>query len=66
MSEAAEEKRHGGARTGAIAWECQWFPAAFLPEAQQAYDAVRPVCKQVICVSSDEIGWFHNETKLEA
>jgi hypothetical protein len=40
--------------------------SAFLPEAQQAHDAVRPVCKQVICVSSDEIGWFHNETKLEA
>jgi hypothetical protein len=39
--------------------------SAFLPEAQQAFDAVRPVCKQVICVSSDEIGWFHNETKLE-
>lgn len=40
--------------------------SAFLPEAQQAFDAVRPVCKQAICVSSDEIGWFHNETKLEA
>ncbi len=39
--------------------------SAFLPEAQQAHDAVRPVCKQVICVSSDEIGWFHNECKLE-
>ena len=40
--------------------------SAFLPEAQQAHDAVRPVCKQVICVSTDEIGWFHNQTKLEA
>jgi hypothetical protein len=39
--------------------------SAFLPEAQQAYDAVRPVCKQTICVSTDEIGWFHNECKLE-
>lgn len=39
--------------------------SAFLPEAQQAHDAVRPVCKQVICVSSDEVGWFHNECKLE-
>lgn len=39
--------------------------SAFLPEAQEAYDAVRPVCKQVICVSTDEIGWFHNECKLE-
>jgi hypothetical protein len=39
--------------------------AAFLPEAQQAHDAVRPVVKQVICVSTDEIGWFHNCCKLE-
>jgi hypothetical protein len=39
--------------------------SAFLPEAQQAFDAVRPVCRQVICVSTDEIGWFHNEIKLE-
>lgn len=39
--------------------------SAFLPEAQEAYDAVRPVCKQVVCVSTDEIGWFHTETKLE-
>ena len=39
--------------------------SAFLPEAQQAFDAVRPVAKQIICVSSDEIGWFHSECKLE-
>lgn len=39
--------------------------SAFLPEAQQAHDAVRPVCKQVICVSSDEVGWFHNQCLLE-
>jgi hypothetical protein len=39
--------------------------SAFLPEAQQAFDAVRPVAKQIICVSSAEMGWFWNECKLE-
>jgi hypothetical protein len=37
--------------------------SAFLPEAEQSFNAVRPVCKQIIAVSSDEIGWFHNECK---
>jgi hypothetical protein len=37
--------------------------SAFLPEAEQSFNAVRPVCKQIIGVSSDEIGWFHNECK---
>ena len=40
--------------------------SAFLPEAQASFDAVRPVAKQIICVSTDEIGWFSNECKLEA
>ena len=40
--------------------------SAFLPEAQQAFDAVRPVAKQIICVSSDEIGWFHDECTIES
>lgn len=39
--------------------------SAFLPEAQQSFDAVRPVCRQIICVSSDEVGWFNNECRLE-
>lgn len=37
--------------------------SAFLPEAEQSFNAVRPVCKQIIAISSDEIGWFHVETK---
>lgn len=37
--------------------------SAFLPEAEASFNAVRPVCKQIICVSSDEMGWFHNEAK---
>jgi hypothetical protein len=37
--------------------------SAFLPEAEQSFNAVRPVCKQIIAVSSDEMGWFHNECK---
>ena len=37
--------------------------SAFLPEAEQSFNAVRPVCKQIIAISSDEIGWFHHETK---
>jgi hypothetical protein len=40
--------------------------SAFLPEAQEAHDAVRPVCKQFIAVSTDEIpSWFHEATKLD-
>jgi hypothetical protein len=38
--------------------------SAFLPEAQQAFDAVRPVARQIICVSTAEMGWFWNECKL--
>ena len=37
--------------------------SAFLPEAEQSFNAVRPVCKQIIGVSSDKVGWFHNECK---
>jgi hypothetical protein len=37
--------------------------SAFLPEAEQCFNAVRPVVKQIIAVSSDEVGWFHNQTK---
>ena len=37
--------------------------SAFLPEAEASFNAVRPVCKQIICVSSDEMGWFHNECR---
>ena len=39
--------------------------SAFLPEAQQAFDAVRPVARQMLCVSTDEMGFFHDETRLE-
>lgn len=40
--------------------------SAFLPEAEASFNAVRPVVKQIICVSTDEVGWYHNECKLEA
>ena len=30
--------------------------SVFLPEAKEAFDAVRPVAHQIICVSNDEIG----------
>jgi hypothetical protein len=36
---------------------------AALPEAEQCFNAVAPVAKQIIAISSDEIGWFHNECK---
>jgi hypothetical protein len=40
--------------------------SAFLPEAQEAHDAVRPVVKQFIGVSTDLCpSWFHDMTKLE-
>jgi hypothetical protein len=35
--------------------------AAFLPEAQQCYDAALPVAKQIIAVSSAGPGWFGDE-----
>ena len=38
--------------------------SAFLPEAEASYNVVRPVVRQVICVSTDEVGWFSNECKL--
>lgn len=37
--------------------------SAFLPDAELCFNAVRPVVKQIICGSTDEIGWYHNETK---
>jgi hypothetical protein len=37
--------------------------SAFLPEAEQAFNAVRPVVKQAICGSTDAIGWFHEMCK---
>ena len=37
--------------------------SAFLPEAEQSFNAVRPVCKQILAISSDEVSWFHQETK---
>ena len=37
--------------------------SAFLPEAEQSFNAVRPVAKQIILVSTDELGWFHNICK---
>lgn len=35
--------------------------AAFLPEAQQCYDAAFPVCQQIIAISSAGPGWFGNQ-----
>jgi hypothetical protein len=35
--------------------------AAFLPEAQQCYDAAQPVAKQIIAISSAGPGWFGDE-----
>jgi phage FluMu gp28-like protein len=32
--------------------------AAFLPEAQQCYDAAEPVAHQIIAISSAGPGWF--------
>jgi hypothetical protein len=37
--------------------------SAFLPDAEQSFNVFRPVVTQVICGSTDEIGWFHNECK---
>lgn len=37
--------------------------SAFLPEAEQSFNAVRPVAKQIILVSTDELGWYHNMMK---
>ena len=38
--------------------------AAFLPEAQQCYDAAQPVAKQIIAISSAGPGWFGDECSL--
>lgn len=35
--------------------------AAFLPEAEQCYNAAHPVCNQIIAISSAGPGWFGNE-----
>ena len=40
--------------------------SAFQPEFRECFNAVRPVARQIICVSSDEIGPFHDECKLIA
>jgi hypothetical protein len=34
--------------------------SAFLPEAEASFNAVKPVAKQIICVSSASPGWFGN------
>ena len=39
--------------------------AAFIAEFAESFDAVRPVAKQVIALSTDEMGAFHNLCKLE-
>lgn len=38
--------------------------AAFQPEFRECFNAVRPVAKQIIAVSSDEMGPFHDECRL--
>jgi hypothetical protein len=38
--------------------------AAFLPEAQQCYDAAQPVAKQIIAISSAGPGWFGDECSI--
>ena len=38
--------------------------AAFLPEAQQCYDAAHPVAKQIIAISSAGPGWFGDQCSL--
>jgi len=35
--------------------------AAFMPEAQSCYNAVQPVAKQIITISSAAPGWFADE-----
>lgn len=34
------------------------------PSCRQCYNAVSPVAKQIMAISTDNIGRFHNETKL--
>ena len=38
--------------------------AAFLPEAEQCYNAAQPVAKQIIAISSAGPGWFGDECSL--
>jgi hypothetical protein len=38
--------------------------AAFMPDAEACYNAVLPVTKQIIGVSTDNIGWYHNQCKM--
>jgi hypothetical protein len=40
--------------------------AAFQPEFAQCFNAVRPVARQIVAVSSDEMGPFHDQCKLIA
>jgi hypothetical protein len=37
--------------------------SSFLPEAEQAFNAARPVVRQIICGSTDEVGWFSRQCK---
>lgn len=38
--------------------------AAFLPEAEQCFNAAHPVAKQIIAISSAGPGWFGDECSL--
>lgn len=38
--------------------------AAFLPEAEQCYNAASPVAKQIIAISSAGPGWFGDQCSL--
>lgn len=38
--------------------------AAFLPEAEQCYNAAHPVAKQIIAISSAGPGWFGDQCSL--
>ena len=37
--------------------------SCFLPEAEQSFNAARPVVRQVICGSTDEVSWFSRQCK---
>ena len=39
--------------------------AAFIPDAELCFNAARPVAKQIIAVSSDGLGWFHDQCNLQ-
>jgi hypothetical protein len=39
--------------------------AAFLPEAEQCYNAAHPVCRQIIAISSAGPGWFGDECQAQ-